>query len=203
MQDPTKRSHPSGALPDGYHEVLYWRVTDKPVRVIVLQAVGVLLLLVFGVIFFNIAGSLGRMPTQGNIGPLEIGLMLVAILLTFVLHEATHGLVMRALGARPQYGILWKSAMLYATSPGFSYRRNSYIVITLAPLVVLSALAVLGIWLMQGTLWVAVLAVCGAFNASGAIGDVWISTIVLRYAPAARIVDERDGIRVFLPRPAD
>ena len=202
MQDTTKQSHPSGALPDGYHEVLYWRVTDKPVRVIVLQAVGVLLLLVFGVIFFSIAGSLGRMPTQGNIGPLEIGLMLVAILLTFVLHEATHGLVMRALGARPQYGIQWKSAMLYATSPGFSYRRNSYIVISLAPLVVLSALVVLGMWLMQGTLWVAVLAVCGAFNAAGAIGDVWISTIVLRYAPTARIVDERDGIRVYLPGPA-
>lgn len=201
MQDPTKQSHPSGALPDGYHEVLYWRVTDKPARVIVLQAVGVLLLLVFGVIFFNLAGSLGRMPTQGNIGPGEIGLMLVAILLTFVLHEATHGLVMRALGARPQYGIMWKSAMLYATSPGFSYWRNSYIVITLAPLVVLSALTVFGMWLMQGTLWVAVLAVCGAFNASGAIGDVWISTIVLRYAPAARVVDERDGIRVFLPQP--
>jgi hypothetical protein len=91
--------------------------------------------------------------------------------------------------------------MLYATSPGFSYRRNSYIAISLAPLVVLSALVVLGMWLMQGTLWVALLAVCGAFNASGAIGDVWITTIVLRYAPTARIVDERDGIRVFLPKP--
>ena len=40
-------------------------------------------------------------------------------------------------------------------------------------------------------------------NASGAIGDVWITTIVLRYAPAARIVDERDGIRVYFPGPAD
>ena len=113
MQDPTKRSHPSGALPDSYNEVLYWRVTDKPVRVIVLQAVGVLLLLVFGVIFFSIAGSLGRMPTQGNIGPLEIGLLLIAILLTFVLHEATHGLVMRALGAKPEYGILWKLSLIH------------------------------------------------------------------------------------------
>ena len=35
MQDTTKQSHPSGALADGYHEVLDWRVTDKPVRVIV------------------------------------------------------------------------------------------------------------------------------------------------------------------------
>ncbi len=201
MQDTTKETYPSGALPGGYREVLYWRVTDKPARVVVLQAVGVLLLLVFGVIFFNLAGSLGRMPTQGNIGPAEIGLLLLAILLTFILHEAVHGLIMRALGARPRYGILWKSAMLYATSPGFSYRRNNYVVISLAPLVVLSALVVLGMWLMQGTLWVALLAVCGAFNASGAIGDVWISTIVLRYAPTARIVDERDGIRVFLPQP--
>jgi hypothetical protein len=30
---------------------------------------------------------------------------------------------------------------------------------------------------------------------------MWITTIVLRYAATAYVMDERDGIRVFLPRP--
>ena len=31
-----------------------------------------------------------------------------------------------------------------------------------------------------------------------AIGDLWIAIIVLRYASTAYVIDERDGVRVFL-----
>jgi len=75
------------------------------------------------------------------------------------------------------------------------------LLIALAPLFILSILVILGIWFMQGTLWVALLAICGTINASGAIGDIWISVIVLRYATTAYVMDERDGIRVFLQKP--
>ena len=87
--------------------------------------------------------------------------------------------------------------MLYATSPGYAYRRNNYVVIALAPFVFISILVVLGMWLLQGTLWVVLLGLCGAVNASGAIGDMWITMVVLRYASTAYVMDERDGIRVF------
>jgi hypothetical protein len=107
---------------------------------------------------------------------------------------------MQTYGAKPKYGILWKGPMLYATSPGYAYRRNDYVVIALAPFVLISALVILGMWLLQGTLWVLLLGLCGIFNASGAIGDMWMTMIVLRYATPAYVVDERDGIRVFLPR---
>jgi hypothetical protein len=60
-------------------------------------------------------------------------------------------------------------------------------------------LAVLGMWLLQGTSWVALLGVGGLFNASGAVGDLWITRIVLQYPDSAYIMDERDGMRVFLP----
>jgi Putative zincin peptidase len=91
--------------------------------------------------------------------------------------------------------------MFYATSPGYAYRRNDYVVTALAPFVFLSTLFVLGMWLLQGTLWVALLGICGVLNAAGAIGDMWISMIVLRYPATALVMDERDGMRVFLPRP--
>lgn len=65
----------------------------------------------------------------------------------------------------------------------------------------LSTFVMIGMWLLQGTLWIPLLAICGIFNASGAIGDMWMTIIVLRYPAAAYVMDERDGLRLFLPIP--
>jgi len=200
MQNINSPNLPSGTLPDNYQEVLHWKVTEKTSRVITLNILGVLLFVIFGLFFSGLAVLLGKLPSQGRYGLGEIGLAFAGILLTFVLHELMHGLFMRIFGARPTYGILWKGMMFYATSPGYAYHRNNYIVIALAPLVCISILVVLGMWLLQGTLWVALWGICGVINASGAIGDMWITMIVLRYATTACVMDERDGIRVFLPK---
>jgi hypothetical protein len=190
----------SGSLPGDYQEVLNWKVTDKRSRIINLNLLGLVLFVLFGLLFSSLAVSLGKLP-EFSFGLLEIGPVFIAMVLTIILHELTHGLFMRIFGAKPKYGILWKGLMFYATSPGFAYRRNNYVTIALAPFVSISILVILGMWLLQGTLWVALLGVCGVINASGAVGDLWITMIVLRYAPTACIMDERDGIRVFLPKP--
>ena len=172
----------SGSLPNDYQEVLNWRVTGKPGRVLAVQILAVLALAIFAVLFSGLAVTLGKSPTQGKFGLGEIGAIFAGVLLALLLHELTHGLVMRMYGARPKYGILWTSLMLYATSPGYAYLRNNYVVIALAPFILISTLIVLGMWFLQGTLWVLLLGICGIFNASGAIGDMWMTTIVLRYA---------------------
>jgi len=191
----------SGSLPENYQEVLSWKVTGKPMRVIALNIFGVLLFVIFGMIFSSLAISVGKLSSEGNfrLGLGEISLTVAGIVVTFILHELTHGLVMQMFGAKPKYGIIWKGLMLYATSPEYAYRRNNYVVIALAPFVFISVLVVLGMWILQGTAWVALLAICGVVNASGAVGDMWITMIVLRYAATAYVMDERDGIRVFLP----
>ena len=187
-----------GTLPNGYQEVLYYRL-NKPIRAIVLQVLSIPLFVVFGLIFLNIAIGLGKLPSHVQIGLTEMILLFAGILLTLVLHELTHGVVMQMFGAKPRYGVLWKQAMFYATTPGYAYRRNDYLLVTLAPLFILSILVILGMWLAQGNaFWVALLAICGAINAIGAIGDLWIAIIVLRYSPTAYVMDERDGVRVFL-----
>ena len=192
-----------GVLPENYHEVLSWKVTGKPMRVITLNILGVILFIIFAMLFSSIAISVGKISSEGNfrLGLGEISLAIVGIVLTLILHELTHGLVMQMFGARPKYGIIWMGLMLYATSPEYAYRRNDYVVIALAPFIFISTLAVLGMWLLQGTSWVALLGICGIVNASGAIGDMWITMIVLRYTATAYVMDERDGIRVFLPKP--
>jgi hypothetical protein len=188
-------------LPEAYHEVLYWNVTAKPSRLIVVQALALVSFFLFGLLFVSLAISLGKLPTSGSftLGWRESGALLIGIVLTLVAHELTHGLVMRLAGATPRYGILWKGLMLYATSPGHAYQRNTYVGILLAPFVLISALAVLGIWLVPGSPWTALFIMCGALNASGASGDLWMTQIVLRYPRTARMMDERDGLRVFVP----
>lgn len=202
MQTIRDRALASGSLPDDYEEVLSWKVTGKPIRAIALNIVGVILFVIFGMIFFSLAIRLGKMPSEDNfrLGLSEISLAIAGVVVTLILHEMTHGLVMQMFGASPKYGIIWKGLMLYATSPGYAYRRNNYVVIALAPFVFISALVIFGMWILQGTAWVALLAICGIVNASGAVGDMWITLIVLRYAATAYVMDERDGIRVFLPK---
>lgn len=191
----------SGLLPDDYEEILSWKVTGKPIRGIALNILGVFLFVIFGVIFSSLAVRVGKFPPGGEFrsGLSEIGSVLAGILLPFVLREHLHSLTMRMFGARPRYGIIWKGVMLYATSPGYAYRRNHHVIIALAPLVFIGILVVLGMWLLQGTLWVVLLGICGIVNASGAIGDMRTTIIMLRYINTAYVMDERDGICAFLP----
>ena len=157
----------TGSLPDDYQEVLHWMVTDKPSRMIAFQILGLVALVFFGVIFASLAVSLGKLPAQVRFGLGEVGAVLAGVLLALVLHELIHGSAMKMYGAKPKYGILWKGLMLYATSPGYAYHRNNYVIIALAPFILISTLVILGMWLLQGTLWVPLLGVCGIFNASG------------------------------------
>lgn len=193
----------AGTLPNQYEQVLYWKITEKPARAIILNAAGLFLFIFFGIFFLGLAVRLGKLPAMFSLEPGELGVMIIALCLTLLLHELMHGLAMRIFGARPRYGVLWKQLMFYATAPGYAFPRRRYLIIALAPFALISLGVVLGMWLLKGTGWVALLALCGAVNAAGAVGDLWITMMVLRYAAHAYIVDEQDGVRVFLPAPAE
>jgi Putative zincin peptidase len=200
MIDPDPFSTAQGLISGAYQEVLHWTVKDKPAQAILLQLLAIPVFLLLGFIFSLIAIRIGKLPDTLRFGFLEIGLCLGGIVMTIVFHELAHGLTMRWFGAHPKYGVLWKQFMFYATAPGYGFRRNAYLWIALAPLVGLSGMAILGMVLLQGTNWVALLILCAAMNGSGAIGDMAMVALVLRYPKTAYIVDERDGIRVFIRR---
>ena len=198
---PDPKTRIRGATPEGYSEALYWRITDHPSRSVFLQLVSVPLFLAWGFIFFALAARLGSLPPGAiSFNPSRILALLAGVLATLILHELAHGLAMRIFGAAPRYGVILKFGMIYATSPGFAFPRWQFLSIALAPLVSLSLLAILGMSVWAGTAWPALLAVCATINAAGAIGDLWIMTVVLRYPPRAYIMDEQDGVRVFLPK---
>jgi hypothetical protein len=194
-QLPLKR----GELPPGYREVLYWKITAETSRIVQLQLIGLPLFAAACLLFFGLAFLLGSNQAIFRVNGWVALVTLAGSILILAIHELVHGVTMRAFGARPRYGILWKEAMLYATTPGFAFRRDQYLSVALAPLVSLNLLSALGLLLLAGTAWVLPLVVCAAINAGGAIGDLWITRVVLRYPPGAYIMDEIDGVRIFLP----
>ena len=56
----------AGGLPKAYHEVLYWKVTAKPRRRIMIQALAVISFFLFGLLFVSLAISLGKLPLSGS-----------------------------------------------------------------------------------------------------------------------------------------
>lgn len=191
---------PPGALPPDYKEVLHWRVTQSIWRVIILNLLTVPLGIVIGTGFFTFLILFGRPPIVRITGTSQEWIMLLfSLVLVLILHEWVHGVAMQAYGARPRYGIIWKGFMLYASAHGYAFRRNQYIVIALAPLVTLSMLACLSILLLAGYQIVWFIPAYAIVNGAGSIGDMWITSIVLRYPAHAYVVDEQDGMRVFLP----
>ena len=190
-------------LPEGYEEVLYWKLSNHKKLLVALHVVGTALMALALAPFFAWANLWHPEIVSFKLGLVEMGAALVAVVLTIVLHELTHGLAIRAYGARPRYGVMWQELMFYATADGYAFRRNAYLVIALAPLVGLSlmglALLILPLpgWLM-GTI-----VFCAALNFGSAIGDLWLVRVALGYPPVAYVVDEQDGMRVFMPVAAD
>jgi len=185
-------------VPSHYREVLYWKLSGSLRRQIVVNVLVFPLAAIAGAGFGWFSRQVGQLPPV-VVGAPELLALLVSLILAVALHELVHGLAMQFYGARPQYGVLWLALAFYATAPGQAFRRNQYLVVGLGPLVGLSLLALLGMVVFAGTPWVGLLAVCATLNAAGSIGDLWIVGIVVRYPPHAYVVDERDGMRIFLP----
>ena len=189
----------SGEPPSDYQEVLHWKITEKASHILIMNLLAIPVAIVVGIVFFIFVRMFGKAPKMmwnGN----ETLSFLIGIIIVIALHEFMHAVVMQIFGAKPKYGFWRKGLMFYAKAPGYAFKRNQYVIILLSPLVSLSVLACCGILIQSGTSVVWLLALWAIINASAAGGDLWITAIVLRYPSYAYVVDERDGMRMFLPQ---
>lgn len=190
-----------GSVPDGFQQIAQHKLSESTSRGIPILAI--FLFLLSALVFVVLALTIGKFVpsfTQGGfkIGIWEAGVGLAAFPATVVLHELVHGLTMRMFGVRPQYGVLPKQLVFYVIAPGYAFRRNACVMVEAAPFFVLTILAITMMTILQGTIWVPLLAVCAAMNAGGAAADLWMASRILRYSKATYIVDERDGFRVLI-----
>jgi Putative zincin peptidase len=146
-----------------------------------------LALLIVGLALF------GALAGEGTVAIGALSLIAVPVLL--ILHELLHGAAMKPFGARPRYsaGLLGKALpYLSCGAPGHRFTRGQYLVVALAPAVVLSAAGAAAVPLAEWLVFPL------AVHLAGCVGDFWMSGRALHTPPGARIEDTGTGMRVHV-----
>lgn len=126
-------------------------------------------------------------------------LSLFAIILgTAIIHELVHGVAFTVFGGSPRYGVKVKYflPLAYATSPGNYFRRNAFIVIGLAPLIVINVACLLLLAIFPQASWLIMVI---AFNTGGAVGDIWMAVQLLRCPKSVQVEDREEGMAIYAP----
>lgn len=162
---------------------------------------GAFLVALFGIGWLNASVT---DPGTTSIGGESLGFRAVAIgtVGTFllvagvvVLHELVHAAVIRYYGGDVSFGLGLAGVVLpyaYVTTT-LRLSRNQFVAVALAPLVVITAVG-FAVMVALETLW---LLVPLAFNVGGAIGDLWMTGILLRYPPHVSVEDSATGLRIY------
>lgn len=187
-------------LPDNYQPFARLNIEDKRTQLI-LNIAGLVLLAVFGVLFFLWMAAFHSADFAAGIQfNLQIGQFLAAILaliIVLVLHEGIHGLAYWLLaGVRPVFA--FKGAYAYAAAPGWYVARGPYLAIGLAPLVLLSLAGMLALAVAPLS-WLAVIYFAVVMNAAGAVGDLWVAVLLLRAPRGCLALDSGEEIQLFAP----
>lgn len=181
-----------------YRQVNYVKVEDEAARMNQIWLLA-FVVSVAGIGFVYLARNLGNLPASFKLGILEVSIGIIVIFATLIAQTWMYGLMLRHYGAKPKFGIFRNNVIAYISAPGYGLRRNSLIVTALIPLIALIALALLGIWLLQGTAWVALFALIAVTSAAASTSHLWVIAILLRYPSTAWTVDDEHGMRILLP----
>lgn len=191
-------SHATRELSPTYQQSRILDLGSQPGLMIVLNLVGLLLFFAFGLAFLHLAALLypGIVFKASNFPAL---LMILALLLAYaavlVLHELVHGLFFVILtGSRPHFGL--KQMYAYACAPEWYIPRNQFLVVGLAPLILITLAGFLILPLLSPTLATFTLFAM-AVNASGAIGDLYTVLWILRFPADAFVCDHGEKFTIY------
>jgi hypothetical protein len=193
-------------LPAGYQEAGIIDIKKDRRLLIFFNIAALVLLVIAGMLFFRAAAWLR--PQNASLSSLELKISSipdVAIILAWILgltvlyvviHELIHGLFFWLFtGGKPVFAFRWNYA--YAAAPDWFIHRNPFLVTTLAPLVLISAVGLLVMavglesWLLAT--WFVI-----TMNAAGAVGDLLVAVWLL-FKPASALVQDRgDALTLFV-----
>lgn len=122
-------------------------------------------------------------------------LTLLLLAVVVVVHEAIHAAVVRLFGGDVSFGVgVTQFVFPYAyVTTTHRLTRNRFVAVALAPLVVVSLVGTPLMVVLDAPILVLPL----AFNAAGAVGDLWMTGILLRYPPHVLVEDAETGLRIY------
>ena len=168
----------------------------RPLATISLQMLGI------GAVFFfvlNYAAYFWQTHTLAlhlTFGGVLLWLVInvIGYFLILPIHEVVHALAFLFWGGKPYFGTKLPLA-LYCGAKNQLFHRNQYLVVGLAPLVVLTLAGIIFTLLNPVLASYTLFASLG--NVSGAAGDVWTVARLLRYPKSALVEDTEAGYRVW------
>lgn len=120
----------------------------------------------FGGVSFSIT-----LETVGSIF-VQLLILLAVIFVMVTLHEAIHGLFFWLFtGGRVKFA--FRGAYAYAAAPGWYIKKIPYLVVSMAPLVLISLLGIAALLAVPAN-WIIPIMLLIAMNASGAVGDLYV-----------------------------
>ncbi len=118
----------------------------------------------------------------------------VGYVLILLVHEAIHGLVILVLGGKPYFGAKLPLA-LYCGARAQLFHRNQYLLVALAPLVIITLAAL--ILTFAAPVLAAYTLFASIGNISGAAGDVWVAARLLHRTRDILVEDTDSGYRTW------
>lgn len=179
-----------------------WEMTKD--LAIKLQGLGTIAFFVFawlfGSLYFWLTGTSASIYTDITSNTfLSIIFLLTNIFAIYATHELIHGFFIKKYGAKPVYGF----GLAYYIMPYFYaapkektvFTRSQFITILLAPLMGISTIGILFMLAFPSvSQWILLPLIV---NASGAIGDMWMTRTLLRYPKHIMIADDKNGITIY------
>jgi Putative zincin peptidase len=157
-----------------------------------------LVMLVCGGIFFGVLNLVAyHWHYQHWLGPLSLGGILlwlvinaIGYILILPIHEAIHGLCFALWGGKPHFGARLPLA-LYCGARQQLFRRHHYLVVGLAPLILITFAGIVMTLLFPGIASYLLLAFVGNF--AGAAGDVLVARRLMHLSELALVEDTELG----------
>ncbi|MFN8527420.1 MAG: DUF3267 domain-containing protein [Anaerolineae bacterium] len=132
--------------------------------------------------------------------PLLIGCAVVVIALSMAAHELIHAAALALMGHRPRLNIAY--GYLFATiRPGDFLTRRQYVIMSRAPLIVLTLAGIMLAVLLPPSLG-QIVVITVLLNAAASVGDLAVSRRALRYPADTLFADER-GIKIYVRQAAN
>lgn len=196
---------PTQSLPQQYQSIGTFDLRNNPQALLRLNILGFVLFAVSAWFFSSTLFALrpdeakdGMALGFSNLGGIVQAVLavLAATAVMIVLHEAVHGiffwLFTRSI---PQFA--FKGIYAYAAAPQWYLPKMHYLVVALAPLVVLS-LAGIALMRVAPSGWFMILLLFLVTNASGAIGDLWVAGWLIRQPNTCYANDRGDAVTLYL-----
>lgn len=184
------------ALPDGYSEIFSVNLQKDKKTALLINILALIIAAVFGVPmhFYVPFTTLFDMQNGLKNYIIRFACLLGLLVVYMILHELVHGITMKIAGTKKvKYGFTGLYA--FAGSDDY-YDKTTYIIIALAPIVVLgTVLAVINAFVPENWFWVVYFIQLS--NISGAAGDLYVSFKFMKLPKDILVKDSGVGMTVY------